>query len=321
MKKTIITIVIILILFILGLSIYKYKVYDKNENKKQKFETIELKNHMEDYTVTKEDIDYAKSLVLEENKLSIEYNYFHEEKSITGTVYIAEDKHLYISDTTNLSQPKVYKVSTGKFKSLYVKDYEYDGIYVYLITETNELAFLQLTGNDITTAKVYRFETKERYTNFIALNFNADMYGTPQSLFLLTKDGEIKDFTSGFSYSANIFSIFGKLYTFDDGILTNVYGDMITDKNGNSYKIKYAFMTYDDNNFTEKYSIILITENNKLLYIGENQEQVHEFDKKVKSIDFTREYTYEKNKLKIIFEDDYKVELTASCTMYYCPSK
>lgn len=314
MNKKLVSIIIILILFVVILSIYKYNCYDtKNEHY---FDYTEIKNIKRDVEKSEViDKDIYSDKIINENLLSIDYNFFYNEESITGKVYIGLDKYLYITDINNNS---VYRVSSTKFKTLYAKDYEYEVVYIYLISMDNKLYFMELGQNDIRQVHIEEITANLGITNFVEIDFTSDMYQPGNTLFVLAENGNIYDIGSATRYREDIVSLFNNIYVYGDKTMSNVSGYMLEDKNGDYYKIKYIFYTSADNEFTTENTIIIITEDNKFLYVDGDVTHVYEFDKKVSAIEFDVYYPYITGNLKIKFEDDFEMKFKARCNEYFC---
>ena len=316
MKNKLIIVIVILIVFIIGLSIYKFGNYN-NEVNTHYFVSSEMnKYRYENNNAEVLDNVTYKDEIINDNVLSMEYRFFHDTQSIIGKIYIGTDKYLYITDTNKNS---TYRVSTVKFKTIYYNEYEYSkGVYVWLLSESNKIYLMSLESNDITKTEVVSLDDEEEYTNFVNLRFKEDLFLSGNTIFLLDKNGNIYELYSGFRYRTDIISLYSRMYICSDGTITNSNGMLAQDKNGNSYKIKYIFDSYENNKFIPDNKIIIITEDNKLIYFDDDMETVYEFSKNVKDINFDVYRPYTEGNLKITFEDGYNVELKAECNQYYC---
>lgn len=316
MKKILITLILILIIFLVGLTVYKYKYYDVYH--KYSFEYIEIDNPKKDvvYSDTLDSETYAENIITN-NLLSINYSSKHDNESIEGRAYIGADKYLYLSDSNSVYS---HRVDTIKFKTMYMNDYQYKDLYVliYLLTEDNKLYFLELTENDVTKAHLEEIDSNVNFTNFVDISYNMDKYKTRNTIFVLGENGWIYDIGSASRYDKDIISIFDTIYVYSDKTMSNIYGNMLEDKEGNYYKIKYIFYTNGTNDLIESNPIIIITEDNKLICIYSDMSYVYELDTKVKSVDFDVKLPYKEGNLQIVLEDDYIVNFKALCSEYYC---
>ena len=317
-KKNIIllSLLVILVAFIIFITVYKFKFSSKNKEKYYFTWTSVERKKENNYSNDNLDKDKYDDYIIKENNLKIEYTFFDSENSIKGQVYIGTDKYLYISD---INRDLIYRASTNKFRTMYTKSIHYDeGIYIYLISEDNKLYSLELTSNDITKAALNQINTSMEVMNFVDLEFLKDINDTPNTLFVLANDGNIYDIASKIRYNENIKILYNNLYVFNDNTMTNEYGKILESSDNTPYKIKYIFQTYDDNKFSGKNTKIIITEDNKLLYIENEIDYVYQFNKSVKDINFNVYYPYIKGNLKLTFDDDSFVELSAECNQYFC---
>lgn len=316
MNKKLIVIIGILIVFFAIISVYRFKFYklDSNEHYFSKFEISNRKNDEKLNEILDKDI--YKDNIIEEKVLSAEYTFLHNTESITGNIYIGADKLVYITD---YNKNDTYRVSAVKFETMFLNGYEYtNGIYVWLLSESKLPYLLYLESNDITEAKIIGFSDGRKYTNFVDISFKEDIFESGNTIFLLSETGNIYEISSGLRYNDEIISLYNFMYIYNDKTIVNPGGMIVQDKSGNSYKIKYVFDTYESNKFIENDKTIIVTENNRLIYFDENMENVYEFSKKVKDVNFDVYYPYVEGNLKITFEDDYNVIFKASCNQYFC---
>ena len=320
-KKTIIliSVISILLVFIIGLGIYKFFLKEENI-KKYYFSKIIVGDTKKDI-VTNNVVDKEeyKDNIIEENLLTIEYNFYDFKRSITGNIYIGSDNYLYITD---INRDITHRVSTIKFKTMYVKNWEFDeGVFVYLIAQDNNLYYMSLTSNDIKKAIVKKSYTTLKATNFVDIEFKTDLYKSSNMLFVLATDGNIYDVGSKIRYTKDIVSLYNDIYVYEDNTMANAWGEMFQDSNGEYYKIKYIFLVLEDNEFIDKDMVIIVTEDNRLIYLDREPIEVNEFNKKVKDIKFDKNIPYIEGNLEIVFEDDYKVNLKASSNEYFSLNK
>jgi len=321
MKKNVFSkiLILLLIILIIVLSFYKF-FYQKEETKVHYFVSSEIKEFKKnDETEVKDFEKYSESIIKEELH-KIDFRFFHDDKSISGYVYIGEDRNLYIYDNQNNIN---HLISTVKFKTIYAKSYKFkNGVYIYLLSETGRAYILSIESNDVRDAYLndYRYEVK--FTNFVDIDLKDDMYEAPNTLFAITNEGKIYDINTGLRYDERTISLYGQIYVYHDKTMTNEMGHLIMNSKGELYKIKYVFSTHSNNEmFKESSPIIMVTENDEFIYFNEQMMYVYEFDKKVKDIKFDQYYPRVDGKLEITFEDDYKVDFTARCNEYYCINK
>ena len=314
-KKLCILGIVVILIFVLSISIYKFKSSGSNSNKIHYFKYNSIN---EQYSSDNKFYDFEgnKKYIINEKITSIDYSYYHEGNVVSGQIYIGEDKYLYITDS--------YKndfciVSAVKFKTMYVKDSEFNyGVFVYLISEDNELYLMMLKSNDIRDVMISRHNGNMRYTNFTSARITYDKYEDYNAVFALATDGYMYDVNSGLLYDSNRIALYNSLYVQSDRTMTNMAGNIIKSKDNVNYKIKYIFDTYENNKFIDDNKIIIVTEDNKFIYFDDNMENVYEFSKKVSNVDFDVYYPYVEGNLKVTFEDGYNVSFKASCNQYFC---
>ena len=222
-NKMIATLIVILVLIIIVIGIYKINLNHKpvNNAKKEKI-TYELKNYISDeINETVDEIKYKDDIIYE-NLLSIDFNFYHESKSITGKFYIDENKLLHIVDKTNNETDII--ISNNKFKTMYTKEFVYDsGIFIYLLTEDGKLFEAELTSNNIKNVKLIDFFLNYKIKNFVNLNFKTDVSPSAIGLLVLADDGNIYDVFTGIRYTENLTSLFDMIYVTNDNKIINRY--------------------------------------------------------------------------------------------------
>jgi len=303
------------IFFIATTGVIVYYLFGNNINEHY-FMSNEIRNlKNDDETDNLLDKEKYKNKIITERKLSIDYTLFFDKEGIKGKIYIDKNNELYISET---NKNIVHKVSDVKFKTMYVKDYEYDEVIVYLISEDDKLYIMQLMTNDITKVYIADYKTNMKITNFVDVDLKHDMYSPGNTLFVLFEDGNIYDANSGIRYSEKIVSLYNNIYVYPDKSMSSVNSRMIQDKEGKNYKLKYVFLSYKTGDFIPENPIIIITEDDKFIYVNSDMTHVYEFNKKVKKVHFDVNYPYVMGNLNIIFEDDYEINIEAACNQYHC---
>lgn len=321
MKKRILVLIIVIILLVMaGITAYKYFIYD-NSNKidLSKLIITEVKNSKKDliYDNELDKVTYSDKII-NNDVTSVDYTFYDNAKSIVGKIYIGEDKKLYIS---NDNEYDVVKVSNLKFKTIYtLENTNSSGLHTYLITEDNKLYYFGLLTNNIRNVKLIEIETKYNVISFVNVRFQDDMVPADNKVFVLESDGNIYEINSGLRYKENIKSIFNAILAFEDNTVANLYGKMLEDKYGNYYKIKYMFLADANKKYIDYKSIILITEDNKMLSVlaEDDFDYVYEDVAKVKNIVFNKQMPFIEGELVIELDDDSKYTFNAFCSAYYC---
>lgn len=315
MKKIFIIIIVVLLIFLLGITIYKIKI-DDNKTVDSKFISYKIENIKKDLIVDDVlDKEKFQDKIITDKITTINYTYFDNKKSVVGRIYFDSNNNLNIfNENENYS----LKISDIKFETMYKKDYNYNEIYVFLISENKDLYYLKINSNDIRKSELIKIELSYNVNAFVNIDFTLDKYKSANTVFVLSSDGNIYDILSNIRYDKNIKSLYNKFYVYNDNTISNIFGNILENDKGEYYKLKYVFSTFDDNNFTGKNTILIITENNKLIYISQDNNNLYEYTKKIKELNFDAKYPYIKSKLNITFDDNYKISLNAECNQYYC---
>ena len=327
MKKNnivLIVLIFLLIIFIGGLTYYKFNnEKDNNQNKDtqdgQKLDIIEINNKKSGLEYSDNlDKEKYKNYVITDVLKECAYTFYDDNKSIIGKVYIDKDGNLYI---TNDLDYDIKKISDIKFKTLYTNNVDtYDGIYLWLISEDNKLYYIALTSNNIKNIKIERIYTKYDVLNFTNLTFDIDYGPSINSIMVVESDGNIYDISSGLRYKEDIQYLFDQVIVYGDKTMSNIYGNMIEEKN-NNYKIKYIFRT-SPNDFLRFNTITLITEDNDVIFISPGvANHMYRYYSKVKNISYGAKFPFMKSKLKLTFENNDNLEFDAYCSAYYCINK
>ena len=321
-NKFLICIIFLIILFIAALTLYTFSDERNKENIEKNASNLiyveainEKKDLLYDNTLDK---DTYKDNIITEIKKSIDYTFFNNKKSIIGKIYIDDNGYLFITDELNYDKRKISDI---KFKTLYWDGINiYSSIYILLISQTNDLYYLKVDSNNIKTVKVYEVPTKYKVLNFVDINFDNDMLPSKSTLFVLEADGNIYEVNSGIRYKKNIKVLFDSIIVFDDNTVANAYGKMLEDKNGNYYKIKYAFNVKGDKEYHNYDFIMIVTEDNKAISIlrEDNYRYSYEDLFKIKNIAFDKKNPFVTGKLKISFDNNSEFIFDAMCSTYYC---
>jgi len=321
MKKRNYLIIIFIVCILIFFGIITFYKFGRNDKviKKHYFTTAEVKNFKKDDETDVNDVEMYGNYIIQTPLHKIKYNFYDKNTSetINGYIYIDENKELYITDDTKNIK---HKVSDMKFKTMYFKYYSYsNSICVNLISEDNKVYLLILDSNDITKVIFYDYKYAEKFTNFVGVEYLRDKYYLSNSVFALTEEGKIYDINAGLRYDERTKAVYNAIYIYHDNTMTDIYGRVIDDGNGNRYKIKYIFDVSETNGFLEnKSTYVIITEDNKFLCFSDDIAFVYEFSQKVKDIKYDQYTAHRDGNLEITFEDDYKAEFIAMCTKYYC---
>ena len=315
MKKNIIILLSLLLLILIVLTFNKYRFDNKREKDLFTYHSVSNIKKLIETDDTISDKEKYGDRIVTEDLLSINYSFFDKEKSISGKIYIDNDKYLYITDINDNIN---YKVSNVKFKTMFKKDYKYDAILIYLISEDLRLYSFELDNNNIKNSFVTKVNINYNAINFVNVDFKSDIYDSSSTLFILDDSGNIFDVTSGLKYNDKISVIYNKYFIYEDNTISNVYGNLLKDSKGKDYKVKYFFVVDKkiiSNNFNTG---IIITEDNKLIYLDDANKKIYEYQGKIKGVSFKGEYPYIASKLIITFVDNSTLTYNALCGDYYC---
>lgn len=321
-KKKLLIIFIAIVLFLLVIiTICTFSIYKKpNFNNEEQFLSHNLSENfkiIEDDSEITDENKYKENIIYEDVK-SVNYNFLDEKKSISGKVVIDENGYLYITDDIN---KKVNKLANFKFKSIYYKKFQYSTVLFFIISDDLKLYMLNINNNDINTAIIKEYSLPFKITNFTNLEFTSDYYMNSSTLFVLSDNKNIFDITSTLKYDKSIKSIYNKYFVFNDNTITNIFGNILKDKNGKDYKLKYFFVTDEtiiDGNYNKG---LIITEDNKLIFLDDSNQTIYEYKKIVKEVRYSGGYPQVNSKLIIVFNDNSNLIYNASCTNYYCINK
>ena len=221
-------------------------------------------------------------------------------------IRIDDNKQLYVNDK---------KIDTDvKFKTLYDKIIKTsDGAeYVFLISTNGELYALKLDS-----LLLPKISTKKKVTNFTDAKYDGDTNNTKvrNYVFVLEEDGNFYEVFSNMRYDENIKMINNAILVYNDNTVTNLNGFVFQDKNGNVYKIKYAFLAEDKEDGNVTY---ILTDDNKLVfgYEKEYYMMIYELNTGVSNI----EYNKNTLELKIKTSNEDIVINKAKCVNNYCPN-
>ena len=302
-NKVIIAIVCILGLCTLLLTVYKY-YYDKDFE----YDYNELKKITKDMDKVSTE-DYKDKIV--EDNISYDYQFTIEDNTIFGNVYIGTDDKLYI---TNKKEDTFYKVSDIEFNTLFVKKEYPDGLYLYLISKENKLYLFSLDTTDIDNSIVEEIYTDFLVKSFVDIEYKNDNFEPINSIFVLSIDNVIYDAYSNVPYNPKTLCLDNKYLIYDDKTITDIEGYSFVDSNEYQYKIKYFFYVYEQGILMDS---IIVTEDDRLIYIDEDNWYVVEVKQKIKNIEMKDKEKHEISNLKITFEDNLTRNYDASYGEYF----
>lgn len=315
MRKIYIIIIIVLLIFIGSLSYYKFFYNNSGKQKKDLINTIKINEDKKEIKKESKDSDTYSNNIITKLITSYDYELEIENKNIIGKIFIGTDKHLYITDTLNNIS---YKVSDEKFTTMRRKEENNKSILiVYLISEDGKIFAVQLSSINVKEILINNIYASYKAVNFTDITFKTNSLIPNNDLIVLADDGYMYDAFTGAKYDESTISLDNMYYIYSDKTISNVYGNMLKDENGNYFKIKYYLQFLDKNRiFNEAFSII-ITVDNRLIYVEENTNTLKIYNKKIKSLNYELMDNGIEVKVNLTFKDNTKMNLTALYTNYY----
>ncbi len=310
-KKALIIIIIILSVLLFGIVIFGVL---KNTNAfsapegtfKKEYLIYEKRNAIADFD------KYSKYVLGRSTEQELSFK--SEEKNFYGKAYIDSNMKLHFKNE-NSGEDKI--VSDINFIDLYVKTYEYgNGSFVFAISEDKELYSFNITSAELDN-KMVKFDIDYKAENFVNIEFILVEYPSKWTVFVQTDDGRIVDAFSDIPYDEYIREIYNDVYVLKDRSLSTPFGETFKDSNSNNYKIKGAFKVLDGKGFIPDKSIVILTEDNKLIYITSELDKLYEYSLKVENITGDTYDTFVEINLEISFENGYKVNLVGETSSFY----
>lgn len=282
--KIIIVLFIIIIVVAVGyLSYYKFvKQKEDNSNKEPEYKFGEKVD-------VSYEISYAeeyKDNILESKVKEVEYFVTNEDEAIYGKIFIDKTERLYIYDELNNKYKLLFE--DVKFKTL--KDMEYDGIsglYVYALSNEGNLYFIYLVVPNINKVEIHKYDFEDKIDKFTDLEFT-NYLGMPNGYnIVLTKSGKMIDIYSGIEYNSKIVNVFNEYLILEDSTVCGINGNWLIDKSGNKVKVKTLIKVLEnDGIFKDSSNVVIITEDNKIVYLDKYGTEVHEYGKTVSKIEY-----------------------------------
>ena len=80
-----------------------------------------------------------------------------------------------------------------------------------------------------------------------------------------------------------------KIIVYEDKKISSLDGRILKDKSKKDYKVKWVFEITEDNPFYKNPEILIITEDNKIIYLIE--DKIYEYKKEISDINYTYKTT------------------------------
>lgn len=302
--------IIVILLFLILLTIFKYKIYPNIKVNVGKFNNVNLSDYVIEKDYTDED-KYSSSVPKYFHTISFKIANSKNEK-VDIKFEIRDDKFLYVSINGDTK-----KISDISFLSIFWHQESYNmDAKIYLLSEDNNIYLIENISQDINKINVKKIDTQKKVKNFTTAKIRNDIYLTTDVLFLLYDDGNFYNLNNNLRYDKNIISLYDLFYIMPNNeIITKDNKSILI--NNEKVKIKYCFDVFTDN-FVPKYSKIIITSDDKLVYYDYNKKEYYYLNANVKEISYKESIPYVKSNLKIWLDNGKNVEIIAACNQYFC---
>lgn len=313
MKKikniVLIFIIILLVSFLVFLSIYKFT--DKqDDNKEIKYNINELS--ME--TLYNYDINYLeeyKDNIINDVVKSIEYSMAFGEKILYGRVFIGNHNKLYISDDL---LKKSYLILDEEVTTLYNTGENSNSCAVFVIAKNGNLYYVSLAQPEISSYRVEQIDIQEKVTNFTNLKLNTYMNSSLNSVIVLTNEGNMYDTQTLTKYNPNTVNILNQYIVYETGRISNMDRHFLMNSNKEKYKVKVIAVAHKPlEELKDNPRVIIVTEDDKLIYLSNNK--TYEYPKKVKVIGVDNS----NNNIVVYFEDEKLISFSGFYNYDYYP--
>ena len=298
-KNIIIIILIVIILVIISIiSFYKLKIYNKDYN------IINLSNNL-----IKSDINYKEKyneyIYDDSNFNSLNFPVVNEENAI---YYLFEkiDDYLILK---NLDSNESIKPINEKFKSmtLVTNDETDEFMYIYLITKEGNFYKAELKSHNPIKLNIEKLNKKIKVDSFLT-GVEYDTYrGIPNySIPVFDTNDKIYIMPSESLFIPNMQMVKDNIIVYEDKKISSLDGKILKDKSKKDYKVKWVFEITKDNPFYKNPEILIITEDNKIIYLIE--DKIYEYKKEISDINYTY-ISEESGILDLKYDDDSTMKL------------
>lgn len=256
MKKNNIFMIISIIVLFLVLIIMLLLFNKKSEVIDSSFEFVKISDEL--INIVDESSVYEDQIITS-NVLEYEYEIIKEKSNLHGRIYI-DDSYVYISnDFLNTK----YKVSNEKFTTLFMYSINKDSLNAYGLSNNNEVYKFELNSTDIKDIKETKINLNEKIKSFVRARNSCIECNTLYAS-VLGESNKIYVADNGLFLSDSYQNLYNRYLIDSDKYLYSIDGRKIVDKNKNSVKIS-KYMILDD--VDDKYKLIVITDNNELLFL------------------------------------------------------
>lgn len=298
-KNIIIIILIVIILVIISvISFYKLKIYNKDYN------IINLSNN-----VIKSDINYKEKYneyIYDDSTFnSLNFPVVNEENAI---YYLFEkiDDYLILK---NLDSNESVKPINEKFKSmtLVTNDETDEFMYIYLITKEGNFYKIELKSHNPIKLNIEKLNKKIKVDSFLTgveydtyrdiPNYSIPVFDTNDKIYIMPSES---------LFIPNMQMVKDNIIVYEDKKISSLDGRILKDKSKKDYKVKWVFEITKDNPFYKNPEILIITEDNKIIYLIE--DKIYEYKKEISDINYTY-ISEESGTLDLKYDDDSTMQL------------
>lgn len=257
-KRNILMIISIVILFLVFV-IMLLSFNRRTDKIVSQFEYVKLSNDL--IKIEDESSSYEDQIITN-NVLEYDYEIIKENSNLYGRIYI-ENSFVYVSN--DLLNTK-HKVSNEKFVTLYMNYSNKDSLVVYGLSNNNEVYKFELDSTDIEDVKDTKLNLNEKIKSFVRAR-NSCLECTTVFASVLSESNKVLVADNGLLLSDSYMNLYNRYLIDVDRNLYNINGRKIVDSKKNNIKIsKYIIL----NDVDDKYKLILISDNNEMLFLYDN---------------------------------------------------
>ena len=299
-KKNIIIIILILIILVIIsiISFYKLKIYNKDYN------IINLSNNL-----IKSDVNYKEKYneyIYDDSTFnSLNFPVVNEENAI---YYLFEKTDDYLI-LKNLDSNESVKPINEKFKSmtLVTNDETDEFMYIYLITKEGNFYKVELKSHNPIKLNIEKLNKKIKVDSFLTgveydtyrdiPNYSIPVFDTNDKIYIMPSES---------LFIPNMQMVKDNIIVYEDKKISSLDGKILKDKSKKDYKVKWVFEITKDNPFYKNPEILIITEDNKIIYLIE--DKIYEYKKEISDINYTY-ISEESGILDLKYDDDSTMQL------------
>ena len=299
-KKNFIIIIVIMLIFIglCFLTVYKLKKYNKNYN------IIKLSDEIVESNINFKE-EYEEYIVDSSYFTSINFP-INIDKHIVYYIFEKKENNLYIKNTDTNEEKKLLDEKIKSF-SLVTNDETDEFMYIYLITKEGNFYKVELKSHNPIKLNIEKLNKKIKVDSFLT-GVEYDTYrGIPNySIPVFDTNDKIYIMPSESLFIPNMQMVKDNIIVYEDKKISSLDGKILKDKSKKDYKVKWVFEITKDNPFYKNPEILIITEDNKIIYLIE--DKIYEYKKEISDINYTY-ISEESGILDLKYDDDSTMKL------------